>query len=72
MGRGLAYTLLNLRSAMATSLDGHPVLSLALEGGGVPLEVVLVTAAGSRPTRRGAAVAAVSTEVLRRHGVLGG
>ena len=51
------------------SLDGHPVVSLALKGGGTPLEVVLVTAAGSRLTRRAATVAALSTEVLRRHGM---
>jgi hypothetical protein len=43
-------------------------VALALEGGGTPLEVVLVTAAGSRPTRRAAAVTALSTEVLRRRG----
>ncbi len=67
VGRGLAYTLLNLQSAVATSLDGHPVVSLALEGG-APLEVVLVTAAGARPTRRAAAVAALSAEVLRSRG----
>jgi hypothetical protein len=68
VGRGLAYTLLNLQSAVATSLDGHPVVSLALKGGGTPLEVVLVTAVGSRPTRRAAAVAALSAEVLRGRG----
>ncbi len=68
VGRGLAYTLLNLQPAVATSLDGHPVVSLALEGGGKPLEVVLVTAAGNRPTRRAAAIAALSAEVLRRRG----
>ncbi len=67
VGHGLAYTLLNLQSPVATSLDGQPVVSVALEGG-APLEVVLVTAAGSRPTRRAAAVAALSAEVLRRHG----
>ena len=67
VGHGLAYTLLNLQPAVATSLNGHPVVSIALEDGGTPLEVVLVTAAGSRPTRRAAAVAALSTEVLRRH-----
>jgi DNA-binding transcriptional LysR family regulator len=66
VGYGLAYTLLNLRSAVAASLDGHPVVSVALDGDGTPLEVVLVTAAGSRPTRRAAAIAALSTEVLRR------
>jgi hypothetical protein len=48
-------------------LDGHPVVSVALEGG-TPLEVVLVTAVGSRQTRRAAAVAALSSEVLRRRG----
>ncbi|MBR7826994.1 LysR family transcriptional regulator [Actinospica sp. MGRD01-02] len=67
VGRGLAYTLLNLKPAVATSLDGHPVASVPLEGG-APLEVVLVTAAGGRPTRRAAAVAAICAEVLRRRG----
>jgi DNA-binding transcriptional LysR family regulator len=67
VGHGLAYTLLNLQSAVATSLDGHPIVSVALEGG-APLEVVLVTATGSRPTRRAAAIAALSAEVLRRRG----
>jgi len=67
VGHGLAYTLLNLRSAVPTSLDGHPVVSLALQGGR-PLEVVLVTAAGSRPTRRAAAVTALSADALRRRG----
>ena len=32
VGRGLAYTLLNLQPAMATSLDGHPVVSPGPEG----------------------------------------
>jgi DNA-binding transcriptional LysR family regulator len=68
VGHGLAYTLLNLQPAVATSLNGHPVASVSLADGGTPLEVVLVTAAGSRPTRRAAAVAALSTEVLRRRG----
>ena len=67
VGRGLAYTLLNLQSPLATSLDGYPVVSVPLDGG-TPLEVVLVTATGSRPTRRAAAVAALSAEVLRRRG----
>ena len=67
VGRGLAYTLLNLQSPVAISLDGYPVVSVALDSG-TPLEVVLVTATGSRPTRRAAAVAALSTEVLRRRG----
>ena len=31
VGRELAYTLLNLQPAVATSLDGHPVVSLARE-----------------------------------------
>jgi DNA-binding transcriptional LysR family regulator len=65
VGHGLAYTLLNLQPAVATSLNGHPVVSVGLEGG-TPLEVVLVTAVGGRPTRRAEAVAALSTEVLRR------
>jgi DNA-binding transcriptional LysR family regulator len=68
VGHGLAYTLLNLRPAVATSLLGHPVVSLALAESGTPLNVVLVTAAGGRPTRRAAAVAALSADVLRRRG----
>ena len=68
VGHGLDCTLLNLRPAVATSLLGHPVVSLALEVSGTPLNVVLVTAAGGRPTRRAAAVAAPSAEVLRRRG----
>jgi DNA-binding transcriptional LysR family regulator len=68
VGRGLAYTLLNLKPAVSISLDGHQVVSLALADGGMPLEVVLVTPVGSRPTRRAVAVAALSTEVLRRRG----
>jgi DNA-binding transcriptional LysR family regulator len=63
VGHGLAYTLLNLQPAVATSLNGHPVVSIALEGG-TPLEVALVTAAGGRPTRRATTVAALSTEAL--------
>jgi hypothetical protein len=55
--RGLAYTLLNQPSPVATSLDGYPVMSVPLDGG-TPLEVVLVTTAGSRATRRAAEVAA--------------
>jgi DNA-binding transcriptional LysR family regulator len=70
VGHGLAYTLLNLRSTVATCLDGYPVVSVALEGG-TPLEVVLVTAAGSRPTRRAEAVAALSAGILRRRGARG-
>jgi DNA-binding transcriptional LysR family regulator len=67
VGRGLAYTLLNLRPTVATSLDGDPVVAVPLEGG-TPLEVVLVTAHGVRPTRRATAVAAMCAEVLRRRG----
>lgn len=68
VGRGLAYTLLNLQPEVATSLDGHPVVSLPVDKGGTPLDVVLVTAAGGRPTRRAASVAALCAEVLRPPG----
>jgi DNA-binding transcriptional LysR family regulator len=68
VGRGLAYTLLNLQPAVASSIDGYPVVSLPLDGAAAPLDVVLVTASGGRPTRRAATVAALCTEVLRRHG----
>jgi hypothetical protein len=43
------------------------VASVPLDGG-KPLEVVLVTASGGRPTRRSTAVAALCAEVLHRRG----
>ena len=66
VGLGLACTLLNLRPKMSTSLDGHEVIPVALAEDGSALDVVMLTAAAGRPTRRAAAVAALCVEVLRR------
>jgi DNA-binding transcriptional LysR family regulator len=65
VGRGLAYTLLNLQPMVSTSLDGHPVVSVPLASPAAALDVVLLTAAASRPTRRAAAVAELCAELLR-------
>ncbi len=66
VGLGLAYTLLNLRPKMSTSLDGHKVVPVALADDSSALDVVMLTAASGRPTRRAAAVAELCIEVLRR------
>ena len=65
VGRGLAYTLLNLQPKVPMSLDGHPVVSVPLDSPAAALDVVLLTAASSRPTRRAAAVAELCAELLR-------
>jgi DNA-binding transcriptional LysR family regulator len=66
VGRGLAYTLLNLQPKVSTSLDGYEVASVPLEGDGSTMEIVLLTASAGRPTHRAAAVAALCSEVLRQ------
>ncbi len=66
VGRGLAYTLLNLQPKVSTSLDGHEVVSVPLDSDGSALEVVLLTASAGRLTQRAAAVAALCNEVLRQ------
>jgi len=63
VGRGLAYTLLNLQPRVSTSLDGHPVVSVPLDSPAAALDVVLLTSASSRPTRRATAVADLCTEL---------
>jgi DNA-binding transcriptional LysR family regulator len=66
VGRGLAYTLLNLHPKVSTSLDGHEVISVPLDSDGSALEVVLLTTSAGRQTQRAAAVAALCSEVLRQ------
>ena len=66
VGRGLAYTVLNLQPKVSTSLDGHEVVSVPLDSDGSALEVVLLTASAGRLTQRAAAVAARCGEVLRQ------
>ena len=66
VGLGLACTLLNLRPKMATTLDGHEDVPVAHAEDSSALDVVMLTAAAGRPTRRAAAVADLCVEVLRR------
>ena len=66
VGRGLAYTVLNLQPKVSTSLDGHEVVSVPLDSDGSALEVVLLTPSAGRLTQRAAAVAALCGEVLRQ------
>jgi DNA-binding transcriptional LysR family regulator len=64
VGRGLAYTVLNLRPAGDTSLDGLPVRPVPLMDPPPALEAVLLQAEGVRATRRAEAVAALCRSVL--------
>ncbi len=66
VGRGLAYTVLNLQPKVSMSLDGHAVVSVPLDSDGSALEVVLLTASAGHLTQRAAAVAALCGEVLRQ------
>jgi DNA-binding transcriptional LysR family regulator len=66
VGRGLAYTVLNLQPKVSTSLDGHEVVSVPLDSDGSALEVVLLTPSAGRLTQRAAAMAALCGEVLRQ------
>lgn len=64
VGRGLAYTLLNLRPAVDASLDGLPVRPVQLLDPPAALDVVLLRAEGVRPTQRAEAVAQLCRTVL--------
>lgn len=66
VGRGLAYTVLNLRPALDVTLDGHRVKPVGLADGTTPLDVVLITARGMRPTRRAEVVARLCRGVLEK------
>jgi DNA-binding transcriptional LysR family regulator len=68
VGRGLAYTLLNLQPRVSTSLEGREVTSVPLDQDASALEVVLLTASAARSTHRAAAVGALCSEVLRQRG----
>jgi DNA-binding transcriptional LysR family regulator len=56
VGRGLAYTVLNLHAAVPTALDGHPVAAVPISGDPPSLTVVLLEAVSARPTRRASVV----------------
>jgi DNA-binding transcriptional LysR family regulator len=57
VGRGLAYTVLNLHAAVPMALDGHPVAAVPISGDPPALTVVLLEAVSARPTRRASVVA---------------
>jgi DNA-binding transcriptional LysR family regulator len=57
VGRGLAYTVLNLRAAVSMALDGHPVAAVPISGDPPSLTVILLDAVAARPTRRASVVA---------------
>lgn len=64
VGRGLAYTVLNLRAAVPTALDGHPVAAIPIGGDPPALTVVLLDAVAARPTRRAAVVAELCRDLF--------
>jgi DNA-binding transcriptional LysR family regulator len=57
VGRGLAYTVLNLHAAVSMALDGHPVAAIPISGDPPSLTVVLLESVSARPTRRASVVA---------------
>jgi len=57
VGRGLAYTVLNLHAAVPVALDGHRVAAVPISGEPPALTVVLLDSAAARPTRRASVVA---------------
>ncbi|WP_422746255.1 LysR family transcriptional regulator [Mycobacterium sp. WMMD1722] len=64
VGRGLAYTVLNLRAAVPMALDGHPVAAVPLGGHPPVITVVLFTAVAARPTRRASVVAELCRDLF--------
>lgn len=66
VGRGLAYTVLNLRAAVPMALDGHPVAAVPIGGTPPVITVVLFTAVSARPTRRAGVVAELCRDLFGR------
>jgi DNA-binding transcriptional LysR family regulator len=64
VGRGLAYTILNLRAAVPTALDGHPVAAIQISDDVPSLTVVLLDAVAARPTRRAGVVAELCRDLF--------
>jgi DNA-binding transcriptional LysR family regulator len=64
VGRGLGYTVLNLRPAVDQTLDGHPVSPVALADPTPALDVVLLRHAAGRHTRRAEAITRLAVEVF--------
>lgn len=64
VGRGLAYTVLNLQSAVPMALDGHPVAAIPIADETPALTMVLLNAIAARPTRRAAVVAELCRDLF--------
>jgi DNA-binding transcriptional LysR family regulator len=64
VGRGLGWSLLNLRPAADESVEGRRVIVRPLTDAVPALSVVLAKAVGFRPTRRGEALAELARRVL--------
>lgn len=64
VGRGLGWTLLNLRPAHDLTVEGREVVVRPLADDVPALTVVLARVAGTRPTRRAAALAEVAASVI--------
>jgi len=64
VGRGLAYTVLNLRAAVPMALDGHAVAAVPISGDPPRITVVLFTSVAARPTRRASVVAELCRELF--------
>jgi DNA-binding transcriptional LysR family regulator len=64
VGRGLAYTVLNLQPKVSVTLDGNPVTVVPIRDDAPALSLVLLTAANTRPTRRAQAIAQLCRERL--------
>lgn len=68
VGRGLAYTLLNLRAAVPMALDGHSVAAIPISGDPPALSVVLLESPATRPTRRASVVAELCRDLFAKPG----
>ncbi|MFT4042940.1 MAG: LysR family transcriptional regulator [Gordonia sp. (in: high G+C Gram-positive bacteria)] len=64
VGRGLAYTVLNLQSAVPMALDGHAVAAIPIADDAPVLTMVLLNAVAARPTRRASVVAELCRDLF--------
>lgn len=64
VGRGLAYTVLNLHSAVPMSLDGYPLAAIEVSDAVPGLAVVLMSPANATMTRRADAVAQLCRDLF--------
>ena len=64
VGRGLAYTVLNLQAAVPMALDGHQVAAIPIADETPALTMVLLNAIAARPTRRAAVVAELCRDLF--------